>query len=501
MPNDDSPRVSLLRSRFTSLGSQWDDLRHVIICPSLGHKPQETESGFLRYRVHEAVWRATPYVTSLDFEPFPEHWFIIQGKLVAGCFFDAKKIRQDGDPTLPHNQEADRAKDVRHAIDEFNRLARQAADCFHLEPRRGQPPCANDPTDRWIEYLYEVIDPAEQYLPAPFRDRWWLKELPANVFLSSAEVLQRPNERGACSTTADEARGDEHSEPVNRTNEQPAPAKVISEPKPNATGEPADPSDKPFEVLDDNNHRLMFNPAGLTRWGPYGENEERDGLEEFPVYWDSVVLYRHANGCWTRVTQRFHYEAEALGPPEARRVDDRTAVALIVFHDGIPPDDLAHLARELIYPQTPPSDPATLDEHTSDASDDFDTFTESVLEKDATGREEANGEQIKADEQAKPTSTNTASTSLDDLNKWIDIVLRGGQKKLARKIMDGVTSIAALNDLGLLGTSKREYSSTKYQDRVRHINDKLKESRKPWKFVAVDNEAKIVEFDWVSKVP
>jgi hypothetical protein len=192
VPNDDSPRVSLLRSRFTSLGSQWDDLRHVIICPSLGFKPQETVSGFLRYRVHEAVWRATPYVTSLDFEPFPEHWFIIQGKLVAGCFFDAQKIRQDGDPTLPHKQEADGAQDVKRAIDEFNRLASEAADCFRLESRRGQPPCANDSMDRWIEYLYEVIDPAEQYLPAPFLDRWWFKELPANVFLSSAELIQRP---------------------------------------------------------------------------------------------------------------------------------------------------------------------------------------------------------------------------------------------------------------------------------------------------------------------
>ena len=49
------------------------------------------------------------------------------------------------------------------------------------------------------------------------------------MFLCSADVLQRPNARGAGSTTADEASGDEQSEPVNRTNEQPAPTEVISE--------------------------------------------------------------------------------------------------------------------------------------------------------------------------------------------------------------------------------------------------------------------------------
>jgi len=114
-----------------------------------------------------------------------------------------------------------------------------------------------------------------------------------------------------------------------------------------------------FEVLDaESGALLVFDPRDTQQWGPVHEGEDWDPIEEIHRIGLRITLYWHADGHWTLVTERTHWEAGYPGPPDAHRLGDADAADWLVRHGFDPPSDVAHLAGGSFFkPGTPAPQP------------------------------------------------------------------------------------------------------------------------------------------------
>jgi hypothetical protein len=117
-----------------------------------------------------------------------------------------------------------------------------------------------------------------------------------------------------------------------------------------------------IEVVDtDTGDCVVFDKTECQVWGDVREERWDSGplLDDFPHYEDRNRLFRHRDGSWTLLCESFHFLAGSLGPPEARRLTDAEAAAWLLRNSLEVPEDVADLARPLLFKPGPPATPST----------------------------------------------------------------------------------------------------------------------------------------------
>jgi hypothetical protein len=106
-----------------------------------------------------------------------------------------------------------------------------------------------------------------------------------------------------------------------------------------------------WEVYDTKSKRcVVFDSSGTEEWGPVTEDEDWNSAEECWAFSVVSTLYRHAEGCWTLICERWFQLATAPPPiPEASGLTDAEAADWLVRHGFDPPADVADLSKGALF--------------------------------------------------------------------------------------------------------------------------------------------------------